>query len=146
MKKARIWKARIFRLRENGAGFLESSIQRIPPRVRFWLSFLAVVLLSAYLVTKRSLSFGVESLSFLGLIPAFIVVYFAVYRASSHEKSLRINRETVFWVVSTLLLLELLIIRAAEFIAVMLTRSSEMNTYSGYLGFELRRRGAGQVG
>ena len=137
VKRKRIWLIQFFRLPAAAEQQLSNVYHRIPPKVRFWGLFSLLVLTTAYLISHESLRKFDSPERFIGMSAALAVIYFALYKASSRSRSLRLPSETTFWVTGTAILLQTILVRAGTFIASMLSSSPEMAKYSGYFGFQL---------
>ena len=137
VKRKRSWLIQFLRLPSSAEQKLSNWYHRIPPRVRFWGFFSGLVLTTAYLISHESLTAFDSPQRFIGMSAAMTVIYFALYKASTRSRSLRLPSETTFWVTGTSILLQTILVRAGTFVATMLSASPETNKYSGYFGFEL---------
>lgn len=136
-KRKRSWLIQIFRLPSSAEQRLSNWYHSIPPPVRFWGFFSFLILATAHLIAHESLWAFHAPTRFVGMAAAMTVIYFALYKASSRSRSLRLPAETTFWVTSTAILLQALLVRAGTFLATMLSTSQEMEKYRGYFGFQL---------
>lgn len=137
VKRKRSWLVQFLRLPSSAEQTLSNYYHRIPARARFWGYFSSLVFATAYLVSQEKLRAFDSPQRFIGLSAAVSVIYFALYKASSRSRSLRLPAETTFWVTGTSILLQTFLVRGGTFIAEMLNASQEMNIYAGYLGFQL---------
>lgn len=137
VKRKRSWLIQFLRLPVSAEQKLSRLYAQIPPRVRFWSYFSLLVFATAYLSSQESLRAFDSPQRFIGMSAAIAVIYFALYKASSRSRSLRLPSETTFWVTGTAILLQTILVRAGTFIALMLNSSQEMRSYSGYFGFQL---------
>jgi putative nucleotidyltransferase with HDIG domain len=133
----RSWLVRVLRLPASAEQKLSNLYHRVPVNIRFWLYFGLLVLVTAFLIANEKLT-AVESLSrLLGMTAAVAVIFFALYKASTRSRSLRLPADTTFWVTGTAILLQTLLVRAGEFVADLFSQSPQMGRYSGVRGFEL---------
>ncbi|MFN7929631.1 MAG: HDIG domain-containing protein [Blastocatellia bacterium] len=136
-KRKRSWLVRVLRLPSSAEQRLSHWYHRIPPRVRFWSFFSLLVFATAHLIAHEGfLTFNAPQ-RLLGMMGAMAVIYFALYKASARSRSLRLPAETTFWVTSSAILLQTLLVRMGTFLAAMLSNNPEMGRYSGYFGFQL---------
>ncbi len=135
--KKRSWLVRFFRLPSSAEQKLSKLYRRIPAKVRFWITFSLLILATSFLIVNDKLTALDSFKRLLGMTAAVSVIFFALYKASTRSRSLRLPAETTFWVTGTAILLQTLVVRVGEFIADMFRLSPEMNRYSGVMGFEL---------
>ncbi len=135
--KKRSWLVRIFRLPSSAEQQLSNLYHAIPGPTRFWIYFSLLVLSTAFLIVNDSLAVLDSLKRMLGMSAAVTVIFFALYKASTRSRSLRLPAETTFWVTGTAILLQTMVVRVGEFIANMFGNSPDMNRYSGVRGFEL---------
>jgi cyclic-di-AMP phosphodiesterase PgpH len=133
----RSWLVRFFRLPSSAEQTLSNFYHRIPPQTRFWIYFGLLVLTTAFLIVNDSLTALDTFKRWVGMTAAVTVIFFALYKASTRSRSLRLPAETTFWVTGTAILLQTLVVRGGEFIADMFRLNPQMDSYSGVRGFEL---------
>lgn len=135
--KKRSWFVHLFRLPSSAEQKLSNFYHRIPPRVRFWGLFGLLVVVTALFIVGDAGRWQESSKRLIGMSAAVAVIFFALYKASSRSRSLRLPAETTFWVTGTAIMLQTLAVRAGEFVAQLFGNSPEMERYSGIRGFEL---------
>lgn len=135
--KKRSWLVRFFRLPSSAEQKISNLYHRIPGKTRFWFYFGLLVFSTAFLTTNANFTALSSILRLIGMMAAVGVIFFALYKASTRSRSLRLPAETTFWVTGTAIMLQTLLVRAGEFVAEMFVQSSEMSRYSGIRGFEL---------
>ena len=128
---------RFYRLRSSAERKFSNFYHRIPPPVRFWIYFSLLILATALLIANEDLNLRDSLKRLVGMIAAVAVIFFALYKASTRSRSLRLPAETTFWVTGTAILLQTLVVRVGEFVADMFRQSPQMGQYSGVRGFEL---------
>lgn len=135
--KKRSWLVRLFRLPSSAEQKVSNFYHRIPSKARFWLFFSLLVFSTAFLIVNDDWSWLDSIKRMIGMSAAVAVIYFALYKASTRSRSLRLPAETTFWVTGTAITLQTLAVRVGEFVADMFHHNPEMGKYSGVRGFEL---------
>ncbi|HEX4948636.1 MAG TPA: HDIG domain-containing protein, partial [Blastocatellia bacterium] len=135
--KKRSWLVRFFRLSSSAEQKLSNFYHRIPPPARFWLYFGCLVFATAYLIVGKQWPELASWPRLIGMSAVAAVIFFALYKASTRSRSLRLPADTTFWVTGTAILLQLLLVRAGEFVAMMFVQNPQVERYSGVRGFEL---------
>jgi cyclic-di-AMP phosphodiesterase PgpH len=137
VKRKRSGLVHLLRLPASAEQKLSNLYHRIPPKVRFWGLFSILIFATAYLISSEKLSMFDAPHHLLAMMAAVAVIYFALCKSSSRSRSLRLPAETTFWVTSTAILLQTILVRAGMFIADMLDSNPETSKLSGYFGFQL---------
>ncbi len=132
----RFWLVNLLRLPSSAEQKISNLITQIPENVRFWINFSILSVVTAYLVADNTFS-KVDLRRLPGLLIAVAAIYFALFKAATRSKSLRLPINITFWVSSTAILLQLCIIRFGEFVAVSLSHAEETSPFDGFFGFEL---------
>jgi cyclic-di-AMP phosphodiesterase PgpH len=132
----RSWTVTFLRFPQSVEQQVTNLLRRIPAKARFRVGSTALVLLTALLVARDTRASLAHPLRWLGLSAVFGVIFFALYKATVRSRSLRLKRETTFWVTTTAIVLQVLLIRVGEFIAVELMLLPDMARFGGPFGFQ----------
>lgn len=110
---------------------------RIPSNTRFWLGSSALVVVSALLISHDTPLSVNEPLRLLSLSAVVSVIFFALYKATTRSRSLLLSPETTFWVATTAIVLQLMLVRIGNFIAVEMMTVADVARFGGPFGFRL---------
>lgn len=132
----RSWIVQLFRSPEAVRQKTSKLYHRIPPTTRFWTASVTLVLVTALMVARDTRDSLTHPLRWLGLSAIFGVIYFALYKATTRSRLLRLAPETTFWVTTTAIALQILLVRLGDFIAVELMQLPDVSRFGGPFGFQ----------
>jgi cyclic-di-AMP phosphodiesterase PgpH len=132
----RSWVVNFLRLPETVEEQASGFYYRVPADTRFWLANVALALCAAFLTARGALESVGGFLRFVGLAAVVAVIFFALYKATTRSRSLRLKADTTFRVTTTAIVLQLLLVRVGEFIAVELMYLPDVSRFGGSFGFQ----------
>ncbi|HYE76014.1 MAG TPA: hypothetical protein VEF04_21895, partial [Blastocatellia bacterium] len=135
--KKRSWLVTILRFPQFVEQRISKLFYRIPSNTRFWIGSGALVLASALLISPGMPTLASELLRLMGLSVIISGMFFALYKATARSRSLLLSPETTFWVATTAIVLQLVMVRLGNFISYEMMSLPDLRRFGGPFGFRL---------